>query len=281
MRVRTTSTPTSGTRPWSLPPSSGRTAWRSTLTPATLPSILATWTRSIFYGTLPLFLTKAVATLIGRTGYDEIHLVGRVLSGLFDLASVLLLFFLARRLFDWRVGLVASFLLAFTALNIQGSHYFSVDTFLTFFVMLTMWFTLRRRRGERLALLPRPRSQHGPDARLQSQRLSPGCRGVALGVWMRPAAPRRRGKRPSQDALRAVIGSGSGGHCGDRRLPRRPALCLGGSQLQMAGTRCPIRGGRSCGSWKCFPSLSGRVVMPNPQLDCRHYVGGRAADRRG
>jgi YYY domain-containing protein len=95
-----------------------------------------------FYGTLPLFLTKYVATLIGRTGYDEIHLVGRVLSALFDLGSVLLLFFLARRLFDWRVGLVSSFLLALTALNIQGSHYFAVDTFLTFFVALTIWFTL-------------------------------------------------------------------------------------------------------------------------------------------
>ncbi|MEJ2732828.1 MAG: glycosyltransferase family 39 protein, partial [Anaerolineae bacterium] len=95
-----------------------------------------------FYGTLPLFLTKYVAGLVGRTGYDEIHLVGRVLSGLFDLASVLLLFFLARRLFDWRVGLISSFLLSLTALSIQGSHYFAVDTFLTFFVLLTIWFTL-------------------------------------------------------------------------------------------------------------------------------------------
>ncbi len=95
-----------------------------------------------FYGTLPLFLTKAVGTLLQRTGYDQIHLVGRVLSGLFDLGSVLLLFFIARRLFNWRVGLVASFLLSLTALNIQGSHYFAVDTFLTFFVALTLWFTL-------------------------------------------------------------------------------------------------------------------------------------------
>jgi YYY domain-containing protein len=95
-----------------------------------------------FYGTLPLFLTKYVAGLVDRTGYDEIHLVGRVLSGLFDLASVLLLFFLARRLFDWRVGLVSSFLLSLTVLGIQGSHYFAVDTFLTFFVLLTIWFTL-------------------------------------------------------------------------------------------------------------------------------------------
>jgi YYY domain-containing protein len=101
-----------------------------------------------FYGTLPLFLTKYVGTLLGRTGYDEIHLVGRVLSALFDLGTILLLFFLARRLFDWRVGLVSSFLLALTVLNIQGSHYFAVDTFLTFFVALTLWFTLDVAQGK-------------------------------------------------------------------------------------------------------------------------------------
>jgi 4-amino-4-deoxy-L-arabinose transferase-like glycosyltransferase len=95
-----------------------------------------------FYGTLPLFLTKGLATVVNQTGYDQIHLVGRVLSGIFDLGSVLLLFFVARRLFDWRAGLLASFLLALTVLNIQASHYFAADTFLTFFVLLTIWFTL-------------------------------------------------------------------------------------------------------------------------------------------
>jgi YYY domain-containing protein len=117
-----------------------------------------------FYGTLPLFLTKAVGTLgdllqlqyaqtradpdaylaanPSPSSYDQIHLIGRVLSALFDLGTVLLTFFLARRLFDWRVAPGAAFLLAFTVLNIQGAHYFAVDTFLTFFVALTLWFTL-------------------------------------------------------------------------------------------------------------------------------------------
>ena len=117
--------------------------------------------RTYFYGTLPLFLTKFVAIQLDQvvsepedfssprlTDYDQIHLVGRVLSALFDLATVLLLFFLARRLFDWRVGLLASFLLALAALDIQGSHYFAVDTFLTFFVTLTLWFTLDLAEGK-------------------------------------------------------------------------------------------------------------------------------------
>ncbi|HSJ58109.1 MAG TPA: DUF2298 domain-containing protein [Anaerolineae bacterium] len=122
-----------------------------------------------FYGTFPLYLTKAVAsagealqtfyaemqpdpdeywrTHLPLTAYDRIHLVGRVLSALFDLGTVILTFFLARRLFDWRVGLIAAALLTFTVLNIQGSHYFAVDTFLTFFVALTLWFTLDAAEG--------------------------------------------------------------------------------------------------------------------------------------
>jgi len=117
-----------------------------------------------FYGTLPLFLTKGVAagldavidwyastrpdipmwaiTRAPLSGYDQAHLVGRVLSALFDLGTVLLLFFFARRLFDWRVGLAASFLLALAVLDIQGSHYFAVDTYLSFFVLLTLWTLL-------------------------------------------------------------------------------------------------------------------------------------------
>ena len=117
--------------------------------------------RTYFYGTLPLFVTKFVAMQLDQalnrtedfgsprfTDYDQIHLVGRVLSALFDLGSVVVLFFLARRLFDWRVGLIASFLLALAVLNIQGSHYFAVDTFLTFFVTLTLWFTLDLAEGK-------------------------------------------------------------------------------------------------------------------------------------
>ena len=42
---------------------------------------------SFVYGTLPMLLAKAVAPLFGKKGYDGTHLVGRALSGLFDLAG--------------------------------------------------------------------------------------------------------------------------------------------------------------------------------------------------
>ena len=165
------------------------------------------------------------------TGYDQIHLVGRVLSGLFDLGSVLLLFFLARRLFDWRVGLIASFLLALTALNIQGSHYFAVDTFLTFFVMLTIWFTLDVAEGKGWPAFVGLGLSMG---------LTLACKVsvfllvavVALGawVWLRRRRGARAQHRPGAcSACRRRSGAGS--HRRPRRLSRGPALCLGRSQL--------------------------------------------------
>jgi YYY domain-containing protein len=160
-----------------------------------------------FYGTLPLFLTKAVATVLDRTGYDQVHLVGRVVSALFDLASVLLLFFMARRLFDWRVGLVASFLLALAALNIQGSHYFAVDTFLTFFVMLTLWFTLNVAEGKGFPSFVGLGISMG---------LTLACKVsvfllvvvVALGAWFGLRRRVSRGEYPVRAALRTVLGLG-------------------------------------------------------------------------
>ena len=158
-----------------------------------------------FYGTLPLFLTKSVATVVGRTGYDEIHLVGRVLSGLFDLGTVLLLYFLARRLFDWRVGLIASLLLALTALNIQGSHYFAVDTFLALFVMLTIWFTIDVAEGKGwLSFLGLGLSMGLTLASKVSVFLLAAV--VVVGVWIRVRRLVAQGHDPSKTSLRAVLG---------------------------------------------------------------------------
>ena len=39
------------------------------------------------YGTLPLIITRYVGEWVGMTGYDEINLVGRVLSAVFDLGT--------------------------------------------------------------------------------------------------------------------------------------------------------------------------------------------------
>ena len=94
------------------------------------------------YGTFPLFLVKLVGEVLGKGGYDQVHLVGRVLSGLFDLFSVALIFFIGRRLYGKRVGLLAALLLAASVLNIQQSHFFTVDTFANVPLLLAFWFAL-------------------------------------------------------------------------------------------------------------------------------------------
>ncbi len=94
------------------------------------------------YGTFPIFLTRLVGDWLSLTGYGEIHLVGRVLSALFDLSTVALIFFLGRRMYDTRVGLLGALFLAASVLDIQQSHFFTVDTFTNVPILLAFWFAL-------------------------------------------------------------------------------------------------------------------------------------------
>ncbi|MBI5449495.1 hypothetical protein HY948_04225 [Candidatus Gottesmanbacteria bacterium] len=100
------------------------------------------------YGTFPLFLVKAVAEGLSKGDYNNLTLVGRVLSGLFDLGTLILVFFIAKR-FSMndeprimnRSPFVAIFFYAIMLLPIQLSHFFTVDPHLTFFLTLS-FFTL-------------------------------------------------------------------------------------------------------------------------------------------
>jgi len=97
---------------------------------------------SYTYGMLPLFLTRMIASWLQMTHYDKITLVGRALSGLFDLAVILPLFLLAVRLYNKKVGYLAAVLYACAVFPIQLSHFFTVDSFATFFVVLSFYFLL-------------------------------------------------------------------------------------------------------------------------------------------
>ncbi len=101
------------------------------------------------YGDLPLTLTRYLGELVGQTGYSQINLVGRALSGLFDLGTVLLVYLIALRLFRKnRLALLASAFAAFSVLPIQLSHYFTVDTFTNFFIFLGVYFAVRASTAE-------------------------------------------------------------------------------------------------------------------------------------
>ncbi len=121
--------------------------------------------RRFAYGHLPLYLGVAATRLAEKVGpslsaslpqgwlltsdilngadwieFRHITAVGRALTALFDLASIVVVFLLGRWLFDPAAGLLAAALLAVNVMHVQLSHFFTVDPFLTFFVVATLAF---------------------------------------------------------------------------------------------------------------------------------------------
>jgi YYY domain-containing protein len=98
---------------------------------------------SYTYGMFPLFFTRMVAEWVGMTDYDSITLVGRAISGLFDILAVWMLYLLGKRLYDKRIGLLAAALGAAAVLPIQLSHFFAVDSFSTVFIIAGFYFAIQ------------------------------------------------------------------------------------------------------------------------------------------
>ncbi len=95
------------------------------------------------YGTFPIFLVRAVAEWIGKTGYDEVHFVGRVISVLFDLATIYVVYLIGKRLYRPRVGLLAAFFTSLSVLLIQHAHFFVVDPVANAFILAGLYFAIR------------------------------------------------------------------------------------------------------------------------------------------
>ena len=95
------------------------------------------------YGSLPLYLVKAIQ-LIGspftHMDFHDLRIVGRGLSALSDLGTVVMVFLLGAKLYGRNVGLLASLLCAVSVLHIQLSHFYTVDTYLAFFLISSMYF---------------------------------------------------------------------------------------------------------------------------------------------
>jgi YYY domain-containing protein len=131
---------------------------------------------SFVYGTFPLFLNKTVAEWLDQDADGSTHksadifldvlkpfgvdpttasgsrtfdggynsqTVGRVLSAIFDVFTILLVFEFGRLLWGKRIGLLAAALYSISVLSIQYSHFFGSETFLIFFVTATIYFSVR------------------------------------------------------------------------------------------------------------------------------------------
>ncbi|GAC1508066.1 MAG: hypothetical protein NVS2B16_04320 [Chloroflexota bacterium] len=96
------------------------------------------------YGSLPYYLLAFMSGLTGTIGshvallsswaafgtYYGMPALGRSLSALLDLAALVMLFLIARRMFDYWTAVLAMALSAVTVLDIQISHFYQVDSLL-------------------------------------------------------------------------------------------------------------------------------------------------------
>jgi len=128
--------------------------------------------RRYSYGTLPLFVTRAAAEWLDSACVDSSALlshiaasllvgpsvegcspgtftgvysaiVGRSLSALADLGTLILIYLIGRRLYGETIGLFAAGLGAVTAFLIQQAHFFTVDSVACFFTMWAAYFSVR------------------------------------------------------------------------------------------------------------------------------------------
>jgi 4-amino-4-deoxy-L-arabinose transferase-like glycosyltransferase len=104
--------------------------------------------RPFSYGHLPLYLLVLVA---GGDGDEaRLALVGRVLSALFDTATILLTFALGRLLYGVAVGALAAASVTLTVMHVQLAHFATFDPALACLVVATLLFaTLFTRWGRR------------------------------------------------------------------------------------------------------------------------------------
>ncbi|RIK35935.1 MAG: hypothetical protein DCC58_19900, partial [Chloroflexi bacterium] len=104
---------------------------------------------SFAYGTLPMYVQGTVSWLLSLVSntefgsYPETYRVGRPLTALVDMFTLLFVFLLARRLAGRYAALVAAALYALAVLPIQLSHFFAVDIWLTCFVAATIYLAVR------------------------------------------------------------------------------------------------------------------------------------------
>jgi len=91
------------------------------------------------WGQWPITILRWFAEQTSNTGYDDLRLLGRRLSSFCDVLTLLLLFLIGRRLYGRRTGLLASALGALAVLEIQYSHFLTVDNFALFFSTAAMF----------------------------------------------------------------------------------------------------------------------------------------------
>lgn len=105
------------------------------------------------YGTWPIIFTKIIAQLFSMDSYNTLNIIGRKLSALFDILTLLIVMATSLAITKQkRAALFAGLFYATLVLPIQLSHFYTVDSFATTCAALTLYFLVTKRFGIRLAV---------------------------------------------------------------------------------------------------------------------------------
>jgi len=127
-------------------------SWAQSLSQFLNPTVSPLNPHFFAYGSFPLYLLAITGNLLSHISpafatFANLILTGRVINALFDTGTILLTGCLGLlltndrspgRKYAWAVALLAAVLVAFTPLQVQLSHFYTVDTMLLFFVTLTV-----------------------------------------------------------------------------------------------------------------------------------------------
>jgi hypothetical protein len=94
---------------------------------------------SMRWGQWPIILIRGLAEITDNTGYDELRITGRIFSAFMDCMTLLLIFLIGWKLYGFTVGLLGATFSSLAVLQIQQSHFMTVDNFAVFFSVLTMF----------------------------------------------------------------------------------------------------------------------------------------------
>lgn len=96
------------------------------------------------YGNFPLYLLKTTAYFFSLSDkrlatYDGMHIVGRLISVVADIGTIVFIFLTGKVLFKKWVGILAAFFYSIAVFPIQASHFYAVDILLTFFITACLY----------------------------------------------------------------------------------------------------------------------------------------------
>jgi YYY domain-containing protein len=94
------------------------------------------------YGNLPMTLTRVLMEAFGSDTIGSSKFFARQMSAIADLFAIFFLYLLVSRLYGRKVGVLAAAFSSLAVMQIQQSHFFTVDLFVNAFLFLALLFAV-------------------------------------------------------------------------------------------------------------------------------------------